>query len=135
MNIFCVGQNYTEHAKELGNKTPKEPIFFQKASSCISKSDLIKIPSGRIIHHEIELVIILGYSGSNISIDSAISHISQWCLGLDLTDRPRQNEMREKGLPWFDSKCFPGSAVITEPEKFKWKYGEDATDYDLMRQT
>ena len=121
MNIFCVGQNYAEHAKELGNEIPKEPVFFQKASSCISKSDVIKIPGGRIIHHEIELVIILGYSGSNISIDSAISHISQWCLGLDLTDRPRQNEMRKKGLPWFDSKSFPGSAVITEPEKFNWK--------------
>ena len=125
MNIFCVGQNYTEHAKELGNEIPKEPVFFQKASSCISKSDVIKIPTGRIIHHEIELVIVLGYSGSKISIDSAINHISHWCLGLDLTDRPRQNEMRKKGLPWFDSKSFPGSAVITEPEKFNWKNIEE----------
>ncbi|MBF88052.1 MAG: hypothetical protein CMG75_00050 [Candidatus Marinimicrobia bacterium] len=121
MNIFCVGQNFADHAKELGNKVPKEPVFFQKASSCISKSDLIKISSDKIIHHEIELVIIIGNRGSNISIDSAKSYISHWCLGLDLTDRPRQNEMRKKGLPWFDSKSFPGSAVITEPEKINWE--------------
>ncbi|MEE2876783.1 MAG: fumarylacetoacetate hydrolase family protein [Candidatus Neomarinimicrobiota bacterium] len=121
MNIFCVGQNYAKHAKELGNKVPEEPIFFQKASSCLSAEDLIRLPKGKLIHHEIELVMVFGIGGKNISTQSALEHISHWCLGLDLTDRPRQNEMRKKGLPWFDAKTFPGAAVITGREPFSWK--------------
>ena len=62
MNIFCVGQNYAKHAQELDNDVPKEPIFFQKASSCLSASDKIKIPNGRKIHYELELVVIFGKS-------------------------------------------------------------------------
>jgi 2-keto-4-pentenoate hydratase/2-oxohepta-3-ene-1,7-dioic acid hydratase in catechol pathway len=121
VNIFCVGQNYAEHAKELGNEIPKEPVFFQKASSCLSSDTVIRLPEGKVIHHEVEIVMIFGRSGSNISSQSAMNHISHWCLGLDLTDRPRQNKMREKGLPWFDSKTFPGAAVITDGEPFNQK--------------
>ena len=121
MNIFCVGQNYAKHAKELGNEVPKDPIFFQKASSCLSTSDFIKIPRGREIHYELELVMIFGKSGKSISKSEALNHISHWCLGLDLTDRERQNKRREKGLPWFDAKSFPGAAVITDKEPVDWQ--------------
>ena len=121
MNIYCVGQNYAKHAKELGNEVPKDPIFFQKASSCLSTSDFIKIPRGREIHYELELVMILGKSGKSIPKSEALNHISHWCLGLDLTDRERQNKRREKGLPWFDAKSFPGAAVITDRETVDWQ--------------
>ena len=121
MNIFCVGQNYAKHAKELGNAVPKEPIFFQKASSCLSTKNVIKLPKEKVIHHEIELVMIFGKGGLNISKKSGLKHLSHWCLGLDLTDRSRQFKMRQKGLPWFDSKSFPGSAVISKSEAFNWK--------------
>ena len=121
MNIFCVGQNYAKHAKELGNEVPKDPIFFQKASSCLSTSDVIKIPRRREIHYELELVMIFGKSGKSIPKSEALNHISHWCLGLDLTDRERQNKRREKGLPWFDAKSFPGAAVITDRETVNWQ--------------
>ncbi|HHZ79953.1 MAG TPA: FAA hydrolase family protein [Candidatus Marinimicrobia bacterium] len=121
MNIFCVGQNYAKHAQELDNEVPKEPIFFQKASSCLSASDKIKIPNGRKIHYELELVVIFGKSEKNIPKGAARDHISHWCLGLDLTDRERQNKKRDKGLPWFDAKSFPGAAVITGREPIDWQ--------------
>ena len=118
MNIFCVGQNYAKHAKELGNEVPKEPVYFQKTSSSLSTEKTITLPAGKVIHHEIELVMVFGSGGRTIPKQSAMDHISHWCLGLDLTDRPRQNEMREKGLPWFDAKTFPGAAVIAGREPF-----------------
>jgi len=131
VNIFCVGQNYAKHAKELGNEVPKEPVFFQKTSSCLSSDTVIRLPERKVIHYEVELVMVLGRAGNNISPQSTMNHISHWCLGLDLTDRPRQTEMRERGLPWFDSKTFPGAAVITDVESFNQK--EIAKDFWLKK--
>ena len=86
MNIFCVGQNYAKHAKELGNEVPKEPVFFQKTSSCLSSDTVIRLPERKVIHYEVELVMVLGRAGNNIPPQSTMNHISHWCLGLDLTD-------------------------------------------------
>lgn len=63
---------------------------------------------------------VIGEGGRNIPKGEVLSHISRICLGLDLTDRQRQTEMRKRGLPWFDSKCFPGAAVITKREPADW---------------
>ena len=117
-NIYAVGRNYIDHAKEMQSSIPKDPILFQKALTSLSKSSTVFIPHGREIHHEIEIVVLIGESGENISLDNAFSHIKGVGLGLDLTDRILQAKLKSKSLPWFLSKSFKGSAVVSK--FYKW---------------
>ncbi len=115
-NIYAVGRNYTSHAQEMGNQVPKEPIFFQKSSTCLSDNSVITLPRGREIHHELEIVASIGKNGSNIPVEEAWIHVDGLCLGLDLTDRPLQQTFKKERLPWFLAKSFSVSAVITQFE-------------------
>jgi len=122
-NIYAVGRNYIDHAKEMKSEVGKDPIFFQKALTSLSKSPTIILPNKREIHHELEVVILLGESGENISTNNAMDYIQGIGLGLDLTDRKLQSELKRKSLPWFISKSFKGSAVVSEFyqwDKSKW---------------
>ena len=117
--IFCIGKNYTEHILELNeDKTlqlkNKHPVVFMKpVTSIVSLGELIHAPMhGNTLHHEAEVVILIGSGGKNILIDKALSHIAGMTLGLDLTLRDVQAEMKKKGHPWELSKSFDQSSPL-----------------------
>ena len=112
-NIYCVGRNYAGHARELGNSLLKEPVFFQKGLTCLTTEDRLKLPSDRTIQHEIELVILISRPGERITAENAMDYLGGFALGLDLTDRKLQKELKERKLPWFLSKSFKNSAVVS----------------------
>jgi len=112
-NIYCVGRNYSEHAKELGNIKPTEPFFFQKSLPSLNTSKQIVLPPNRTIDYEVEIVLLVGKDGKSANKKDANSFIGGYSLGIDLTDRKYQNKLKELKLPWLLSKSFAGSAVVS----------------------
>ena len=113
--VVCIGRNYAEHAKELGNPVPTEPLIFMKPGSCVVPLEGgFSIPTDRgAVHYEAEIVVLIGKPLSkNPSAEEVIDAISGFAPGLDLTLRDVQSRLREKGLPWELAKCFDGAAVI-----------------------
>ena len=103
MALWCSIRTFAKHAEELGNQQPLEPIFFVKPNNCIQRSGPIQVSTHPgSVHHEIECVIKLG----NDLAPEAIA------VGLDLTDREAQSNLRAEQLPWSKGKCFRGSGVI-----------------------
>ena len=104
--ILAIGRNYGEHAKELGNAVPEEPIVFMKASSCVVGPDApIVIPDGvGRVDFEAELAIIIGKGGKNILEEDALAHIAAYTIFNDVTARDRQRAAQEKKHPWFLAK-------------------------------
>ena len=115
MKIICIGRNYSEHAKELENETPKEPVFFLKPDTAISpKGHPFFIPDfSNNVQHEVELVVRINRLGKHIEERFAHKYYKQIGLGIDFTARDIQQEVKEKGLPWEKAKGFDGSAVIS----------------------
>ncbi|TFH29428.1 MAG: fumarylacetoacetate hydrolase family protein [Deltaproteobacteria bacterium] len=116
--ILCIGRNYSDHIKELGNATPEAPVIFIKpASSVIGDGDSIVIPPySRERHYEVELALLIGRKGKDIPVDRAMEHIAGYGVGIDLTLRDVQDVQKKKGLPWeiakgFDTAC-PLSAFV-----------------------
>ena len=116
--IYCVGRNYEEHAKEMGFSGREPPFFFLKPADA-----LVMVPTGATgalpypsltsnFHHEIELVVAIGQGGRNIPAAEAASHIFGYAVGLDMTRRDLQNEMKKQGRPWCIGKAFDHSAPI-----------------------
>lgn len=114
--IFCVGKNYRKHIQELQDEDPDQPVIFMKPVSCIIRpEEKIKLPAhGTCLHHEVELVVLIGQGGSNISASNARFHIAGLSLGLDLTLRDVQSSLKKKGLPWEIAKAFDQSAPLGE---------------------
>ena len=114
--IVCVGRNYSEHAKELGNEVPTKPVVFLKpTSSLIFSGDKIIYPSfSTEMHHEVELVLLIGKEIKNANIDEAEDAIEAYGVGLDMTLRDLQTKLKEKGHPWTIAKGFDTSAVVSE---------------------
>ena len=112
--IFCIGKNYAEHVKELGGSTSGQPVVFMKPASClVSPGETIRMPAhGRNLHHEVEVAVLIGTAGKSIPVSSAASHITGLTLGLDLTLRDVQSELKKKGGPWEISKAFDQSAPL-----------------------
>lgn len=112
--IVCVGRNYAAHARELGNAVPEQPILFLKPSTAIVPlSPAFAIPQGRgECHHETEVTVLIGKTLSNASEDEAKSAVAGFGLGLDLTLRDMQNELKKKGHPWEVAKAFDGAAPL-----------------------
>ncbi|AOM83771.1 fumarylacetoacetate hydrolase family protein [Salisediminibacterium beveridgei] len=119
MNIYCVGKNYAKHAKEMDSAVPSEPMIFGKATHSLIKADgsPIHLPDGRgSVHYEVELVFELDRDyEQGMKPEDCIANMA---IGIDFTLRDEQNAAREQGGPWFASKSFPGSALITEPFPF-----------------
>ena len=113
-NIYCIGRNYSEHAKELGNPKPKEPFFFQKSIPSLNISQEIILPEDKSIDYEVEIVLLIGRDGTGKSLEDALSFIDGYAIGIDLTDREYQNSLKNKKLPWLLSKSFFGSAVVSD---------------------
>jgi acylpyruvate hydrolase len=114
MKIICIGRNYSEHAKELGNEAPKEPLFFLKPDSAIlPKRVPFYIPEfTNDLHFEIELLVKINKVGKHIEERFADTYYDKIGLGIDFTARDLQQECKSKGLPWEKAKAFDGSAVI-----------------------
>jgi len=115
MKIICIGRNYLEHAKELGNNIPKEPLFFLKPDSAIQpKGHPFFIPDfSNNIHYEIELVLKICKNGKNINEKFAHTYYKEIGLGIDFTARDLQDKCKKLGLPWEIAKGFDGSAQIS----------------------
>lgn len=114
--IVCVGRNYAEHAKELGNEIPEKPVIFLKpTSSVIYSGDNIIYPSfSNEMHHETELVLLIGRKIKDADEKESEEAIIGYGLGLDMTLRDVQNELKKKGHPWTIAKCFDTSAVLSD---------------------
>ena len=116
--IYCVGRNYAEHAQEMGFSGREPPFFFLKPADA-----LVPVADGEVgeidypaltsnLHHEIELVVAIGSGGRDIAAADALQHIWGYAVGLDMTRRDLQNEMKKQGRPWCIGKGFDQSAPI-----------------------
>ena len=113
--IYCVGRNYADHAREMGHDPDREPpFFFQKPTDAVvPNNQTIPFPVGtKDLHHEIELVVAIGIGGRNIKAADAVRHIWGYAIGLDMTRRDLQNDMKKQGRPWSIGKAFDESAPI-----------------------
>ena len=116
--VYCVGRNYEEHAKEMGFTGREPPFFFLKPTDAIvaveaGETGSIPYPSlTHNLHHEIELVVAIGTGGKNIAAADASKHIFGYAVGLDMTRRDLQGEMKKAGRPWCIGKGFDQSAPI-----------------------
>lgn len=116
--IYCVGRNYEEHAQEMGFTGREPPFFFLKPADALvvvaaGSTGALPYPSltGNL-HHEIELVVAIGQGGRDIAACDAPAHIFGYAVGLDMTRRDLQNEMKKQGRPWCIGKAFEHSAPI-----------------------
>lgn len=116
--IYCVGRNYAEHAQEMGFTGREPPFFFLKPADA-----LVPVADGEVgeidyppltanLHHEIELVVAIGTGGRDIAAADALQHIWGYAVGLDMTRRDLQNDMKKQGRPWCIGKGFDQSAPI-----------------------
>ena len=112
-NIYCIGRNYSEHTKELGNARPKEPKKNKKSLPALNTTNKIYLSQNKDIEYEVEIVLLVGKSGISESIEDSWSFVDGYSLGIDLTDREYQNKLKRDKLPWLLSKSFAGSAVVS----------------------
>ena len=116
--IYCVGRNYVDHALEMGGTGREAPFFFMKPADAVLVAEpgaTATMPYPTLtnnLHHEIELVVAIGTGGSHIKAADAVSHIYGYAVGLDMTRRDLQNEMKKQGRPWSIGKGFDHSAPI-----------------------
>ena len=116
--IYCVGRNYVEHAQEMGFTGREPPFFFMKPADALvpvaeGATGLIDYPPlTHNLHHEIELVVAIGTGGSGIKAADAPGHVWGYAVGLDMTRRDLQGDMKKQGRPWCIGKAFDQSAPI-----------------------
>ncbi len=116
--IYCVGRNYEEHAQEMGHSGREPPFFFMKPADAVlvvapGQTAALPYPSlTHNLHHEVELVVAIGVGGKNIAAENASAHIFGYAVGLDMTRRDLQNDMKKQGRPWCIGKGFDHSAPI-----------------------
>ncbi len=116
--IYCVGRNYEEHAKEMGFTGREPPFFFLKPADALlvvgeGQTGEMPYPSlTKDLHHEVELVAAIGKGGRDIPVEDALQHVWGYALGLDMTRRDLQADMKKQGRPWCIGKGFDHSAPI-----------------------
>lgn len=116
MKIICIARNYADHAKELNNEIPENPVFFIKPDSAILAKDRdFYLPEfSQNIHYEAEIVLKISKAGKYIQPEFAHKYYEQITVGIDFTARDLQARLKEKGHPWEIAKSFDGAAVIGE---------------------
>ena len=148
--IVCLGRNYLDHIRELGNKVPDRAVIFCKpASSLLADGGQIELPEyTNDCHHELELAVLIGKAGKKIAEADALQHVAGYGVALDLTLRDLQGELKEKGLPWelakgFDTSCplsdFVAAEQVKTPNnirltlKVNGELRQDGTTAQMMR--
>lgn len=115
MALWCAIRTFAKHATELGNQQPAEPVFFVKPNNCLQRTGPIQVSTHPgSVHHEVECVIRLG---NNLQPEAL-------AVGLDLTDRDTQSQLRSEQLPWTKGKCFRGSAVVGGFTSFNGEFSD-----------
>ncbi len=134
MKIICIGRNYAEHAKELGNEIPDSPVIFMKPDTAVLKkgSDFYIPEFSDDVHYELEVVLKISKGGKYIQEENADKYYDEIGLGIDFTARDLQSELKAKGLPWELSKGFDGSAVVSEFYK-KEDFNMKNINFSLMK--
>jgi 2-keto-4-pentenoate hydratase/2-oxohepta-3-ene-1,7-dioic acid hydratase in catechol pathway len=128
--ILCIGRNYVDHVRELGNEIPAAPVIFSKPStSIIANGETIVIPAySHDCHHEAELALLIGKYGKEIPEQQALDYIAGYGVAIDLTLRDVQGDLKQKGLPWdiakgFDTACplsdFVPASMVTDPQQLQ----------------
>ena len=128
--IVCIGRNYAEHVHELGNTIHEKPVVFLKTtSSVIYSGDSIAYPSfSNDMHHEAELVLLIGENIKDADLETSERAIAGYGIGLDMTLRDVQSDLKRKGHPWTIAKCFDTSTVLSDfVEKFSQELTLDET--------
>lgn len=118
--VYCIGRNYAAHAREMGHDPDREPpFFFCKPADAVRPAqpgqtlDLPYPPQTSDLHYEVELVVAIGKGGANIKVEDAMGHVYGYAVGLDLTRRDRQQDMKDLARPWELGKAFDASAPIS----------------------
>lgn len=116
MKIICIGRNYVNHAKELGNAVPTEPVFFCKPDNAIlpKKAPFVYPSFSKDVHHEVEIVVKINRLGKHIEERFAHKYYNEIGVGVDFTARDIQQQQKEKGMPWEKAKAFDGSAPMSK---------------------
>ena len=116
MKLICIGRNYADHAKELKNEVPTEPVIFMKPDTALlPKRNPFFLPDfSDEVHHELELVVRINKIGKSIEEKFADRYYDQVTVGIDFTARDIQAKCKEKGLPWEKAKAFDHSALLGE---------------------
>ncbi len=112
--LICIGKNYARHAAEMNSTVPKEPVVFLKPrSALIGHGSSVVLPSmSEDVHHEVELVALIGRRGRDIPVSRALSHVSAYAVGLDMTARDLQGRAKKCGHPWTVAKGFDTFAPL-----------------------
>ncbi len=115
MKIICIGRNYAKHIEELRNERPKEPVIFMKPDSAVvPKGNPLFLPDfSDEVHYETELVLRINRLGKHIPVEKAHQYYDAIGLGIDVTARDVQRQLKAKGLPWEKAKAFDFSAVVS----------------------
>ena len=137
MKLICIGRNYAEHANELGNAVPTEPLFFLKPdSSVLPHRHPFYIPNWTAdVHHEVELLVRITRNGKCVAPEFAHRYFDEISLGIDFTARDVQAQLKSKGHPWEKAKGFDGSAVISRHwlPKDEWCGGWESVPFELKK--
>lgn len=114
MKIFCIGRNFVEHAKELGNGVPDEPVIFMKPKSALLQphTPFYYPEFTNELHYECELVLRISKNGKYVQEKFANKYYDAITVGIDFTARDIQDQLKEKGLPWEKAKAWDNSAAI-----------------------
>ncbi|MBQ0795925.1 fumarylacetoacetate hydrolase family protein [Zhongshania sp.] len=114
--VVCVGRNYADHAKELGNEVPGSPLLFIKpATAMVAMAEPVALPEGfGACHHELEMALLIGQPLTKAAPDQCRAAIAGIGLALDLTLRELQDELKKKGHPWERAKAFDGASPLSE---------------------
>ncbi len=114
MKIFCIGRNYADHVKEMGNEIPDEPVIFMKPKSALIQNHTpFYYPEfTNELHYECELVVRISKNGKYIQEKHAANYYNAISVGIDFTARDIQNQLKQKGLPWEKGKSFDNSASV-----------------------
>ena len=115
--LICVGRNYAAHAAEMKSDVPDEPVLFLKPPTALTGhgSAVVLPPAPRDVHHELELVVVIGRRVKHVPVSEALACVSGYALGLDMTARDLQSEAKERGLPWSVAKGFDTFAPLGTP--------------------
>jgi len=135
MKIFCVGRNYIDHAKELGNAVPEEPVIFMKPKSALLQphAPFYYPEFSNELHYELELVVRIAKNGKYIPEKQALKYIDAITVGIDFTARDVQAELKKKGLPWEKAKAWDHSAILGRWMPFSAFAEKSSIEFSLQK--